>query len=692
MAVCVGGAVVGVYHKRRLPNYGVFDEERWFAPGTTDLRLYQVAGVPVGVSICEDLWFPGGSIPLQAAGGARLVVNVNASPYSIGREDDRLAEARRRVAEAGCAIAYVNQVGGQDELVFDGGSFVMDESGTVLAAAPRFVESTLLVDVALPGDDPGPSLPVVPVSAASRAPGRLPALPVPTPLSEDAEVYEALVVGTRDYLKKNGFTDAVIGLSGGVDSSLVAAIAVDGLGAGHVHGLSMPSRYSSAGSVTDAAALAERLGIELVHVPIEPAHGTLASVLTGALGDVADGAHRREPAVADPRRGPHGGVQRPRLDRAHDRKQERAGDGLFDVVRRLGRWLRGDQGCSEDARVPAVPISKRPCRSRSHPRVGAEQGTVGRVAARPARRPELAARTRFSIRCSTRSCSTIGRSRMLSPVGTTRPSSSRVASLVDGAEYKRRQSPPGVRITAEAFGKDRRMPITNRYPGPRARGPAWLTGSTRSHRPWAGDPSTARAGPGRTRAVAGGSRAAASGPTDGWSAGSSRYSGSWVASEPVPEAQLLFDVYSQQHAWHAELFADRLPALDSVDAESLVVAPSAEVDRMFAVLAGVVPDDDPDSSDADARRGEGDEVHAGGTLPRLVGIGRVVAGPTGHGVRPAPAPGLGRRRRARHPVPAARAARRDRGMAGSRGADPSIVAPSPRRRRRHRAINSVSKR
>ncbi len=129
VAVCVGGGVLGVYHKRRLPNYGVFDEERWFAPGTTDFELYRMAGMPVGVSICEDLWFPEGPIPPQAQGGAQLVVNINASPYSIGREADRQAVARDRVAESGCAIAYVNQVGGQDELVFDGGSFVMDATG-----------------------------------------------------------------------------------------------------------------------------------------------------------------------------------------------------------------------------------------------------------------------------------------------------------------------------------------------------------------------------------------------------------------------------------------------------------------------------------------------------------------------------------------------------------------------------------
>ena len=151
------GECSGVYHKRRLPNYGVFDEERWFAPGTSDLELYEVAGVAVGVSICEDLWFADGPVPLQAAGGAPLVVNVNASPYSIGRDADRLAVARARVAEAGCAIAYVNQVGGQDELVFDGGSFVMDAVGRVVGAAPRFVETSLVVDLPVPSRGPRPA-------------------------------------------------------------------------------------------------------------------------------------------------------------------------------------------------------------------------------------------------------------------------------------------------------------------------------------------------------------------------------------------------------------------------------------------------------------------------------------------------------------------------------------------------------
>ena len=465
VAVCVGGEVVGVYHKRRLPNYGVFDEERWFAPGTSDLELFRVAGVPVGVSICEDLWFPGGPIPLEAAGGARLVVNVNASPYSIGREADRLAEARRRVAESGCVIAYVNQVGGQDELVFDGGSFVMDESGTVLASAPRFVETTLLVDVPVPVDETVSTLPVVPVSTAPRAPAPLPAPVVPAPLSEEAEVYEALVVGTRDYLRKNGFTDAVIGLSGGVDSSLVAAVAVDALGAAHVHGLSMPSRYSSAGSVTDADALAERLGIELVHVPIEPAHGALTSVLTAALGEAP-------------------------LGLTDENLQSRIRGVVLMAVSNARGWIVLTTGNKSElatgystlygdsaggfAVIKDVPktLVYRLCRYRNA-RAGHDLVPESVLTKAPS----------AELRPDQRDDQSLPPYEVLDPLldalvlhdrsiadvvasGYDPALVLRVASLVDGAEYKRRQSPPGVRITAKAFGKDRRMPITNRYRDP----------------------------------------------------------------------------------------------------------------------------------------------------------------------------------------------------------------------------------
>ena len=229
LAVCAGGRVVGIHHKRLLPNYGVFDEDRWFGHGTSPLQLYEIAGVPVGVSICEDAWFPNGPIARLGRGGASLVVNINASPYSIGRQFERIAVIENRVTEAGCAIAYVNQVGGQDELVFDGGSFVIGDAGTVVASAEQFDEQMLLVDLnaipRMPVDID--RLPVIDVQTGPANKPSRPVAPLARSLNEEEEVYKALVLGTRDYMAKNGFTDAVIGLSGGIDSSLVATVAVD---------------------------------------------------------------------------------------------------------------------------------------------------------------------------------------------------------------------------------------------------------------------------------------------------------------------------------------------------------------------------------------------------------------------------------------------------------------------------------
>ncbi len=465
VAVCVGGAVIGVYHKRRLPNYGVFDEERWFAPGTGALELYRVGGIPIGVSICEDLWFADGPVPAQATGGARLVVNVNASPFSVGRQADRLAVARARVAEAGCAVAYVNQVGGQDELVFDGGSFAMDATGHVLAAAPRFVEASLLVDIPV-APDPGPTtLPTVAVSDRPRDVGPRPVPDRPAELSLEAEVYEALVLGTRDYLGKNGFTDAVIGLSGGVDSSLVAAVAVDALGSDHVHGLAMPSRYSSSGSITDATALAQRLGIDLRTVPIESAHGALSSVIAGALGDAPSGL-TDENLQSRIR-----GVVLMAVSNARGwivlttgNKSELAtgystlyGDsaGGFAVIKDVPKTLVYALCRYRNARagtelIPESVLTKAPSAE-----LRPDQRDDQSLPPYDVLDPLLDALVLHDRSIADVTASGFDANLVV-----------RVAALVDGAEYKRRQSPPGVRITAKAFGKDRRMPITNRYRDP----------------------------------------------------------------------------------------------------------------------------------------------------------------------------------------------------------------------------------
>jgi NAD+ synthase (glutamine-hydrolysing) len=468
-AVCAQGRVLGTYRKRLLPNYGVFDEQRWFVSGEQPSDLFCVRGVLVGVSICEDVWFDEGPVADLGRGGAQLVVNINASPYSRSRRAERLEMLQRRVAEAGCAIAYVNQVGGQDELVFDGASLVVSADGALLAAGRQFEEDLVVVD--LPFDHPvsQTGLRVITASVDERGDVRrtapAPPNPVPpNPLSPEAEVYEALVLGTRDYLSKNGFTDVVIGLSGGIDSSLVAAVAVDALGASHVHGLSMPSRYSSEGSIADAAALAERLGVDLRVVPIERAHVALSDVLDPVLGGVPAGL-------------------------TDENLQSRLRGVVLMAVSNDTGWivlttgnksematgystLYGDSagGFAVIKDVPKTLVYEL-CRYRNG-RDGQGSGPIPEAVLDKAPSAEL--------RADQRDDQSLPPYEVLDPVLAAYVEQDRtppemiadgfdpavveqVVRLVDGAEYKRRQMPPGVRITMKAFGKDRRMPITNRY-------------------------------------------------------------------------------------------------------------------------------------------------------------------------------------------------------------------------------------
>ncbi|MDQ1432082.1 MAG: hypothetical protein QOF40_2684, partial [Actinomycetota bacterium] len=282
-AVCAGGRVIGTYRKRHLPNYAVFDEARYFSEGSGAAPLFEIAGTVVGVSICEDAWNPVGPIAWQAAGGAELHVSINASPYYVGRSVERERMLATRASDAACTIVYVNQVGGQDELVFDGGSMVIGPTGEVLAQAPQFVEDTMVVDLQVEpswrkrmldprGRASAEPLPVLhvsddrghgidPANALTRAPA----------LERFDEIYQALVLGTRDYVRKNGFTDAVLGLSGGIDSSLVTVIAVDAIGPEHVQAVALPSRYSTEHSITDAEKLCANLGVELRTIAIEAA-------------------------------------------------------------------------------------------------------------------------------------------------------------------------------------------------------------------------------------------------------------------------------------------------------------------------------------------------------------------------------------------------------------------------------------
>jgi NAD+ synthase (glutamine-hydrolysing) len=469
-AVCAGGRIVGVYRKRFLPNYGVFDEQRWFVPSYEPPTLFGIAGAWVGVSICEDVWFDDGPVAHEGRAGADVVVNLNASPYNRGRRDERLSMLRGRVDEAGCAIAYVNQVGGQDELVFDGDSLVVAADGTLVASGAQFDTDLVVVDLPIGPHRPHGVTELLPrVVVTAPRPGERSALvpaPLRPPLSDHAEVYAALVLGTRDYLSKNGFSEAVIGLSGGIDSSLVAAVAVDALGPARVHGLSMPSRYSSGGSRHDAEVLAERLGIDLKVVPIEEAHVAFASMLAPVLG--------REP-----------------FGLTDENLQSRLRGVLLMAVSNANGWivlttgnksematgystLYGDSagGFAVIKDVPKTLVYEL-CRFRNTQAV--LEGLPGPIPDDVLDKPPSA-----ELRPDQRDDQSLPPYEELDPVLAGYVERDRTAAelvaegfdpvvvdqvvrLVDGAEYKRRQNPPGVRITTKAFGKDRRMPITNRY-------------------------------------------------------------------------------------------------------------------------------------------------------------------------------------------------------------------------------------
>lgn len=473
-AVCAGGEVRGVYRKQRLPNYGVFDEQRYFGAGTGADQLYVVGGVRVGVSICEDLWDPAGPIAEQAAAGAELIVNINASPYHADRLAERGHLLATRAADASCPLVYLNQVGGQDELVFDGASMVVDADGRIVASLPQFEEAFAVVDLEIRPAyrkrllDPrgrhraAEPLPATTVSTAARQAPDAPRLaPTLAPrLGPEEEIYRALVVGTSDYVTKNGFSEVVIGLSGGIDSSLVAVIAADALGAERVHTVAMPSRYSSDHSLLDAADLAGRLGVDHRVVPIEPAHAALVAMLEGSFeGRSADLTEENLQSRIR-------GVTLMALSNklgwlvlTTGNKSELAvgystlyGDtaGGFAVIRdvpktlvyRLCRWRNTRGGVIPDRVITKAPSAElRPDQrdDQSLPPyeildpllegyVEADRSPAELVA--DGFDPDLVAR---------------------------------VVRLVDAAEYKRRQGPPGVRVTPKAFGKDRRVPITNRY-------------------------------------------------------------------------------------------------------------------------------------------------------------------------------------------------------------------------------------
>jgi NAD+ synthase (glutamine-hydrolysing) len=477
--VLAHGEIRCIYRKRYLPNYGVFDEDRYFAPGYDEFLL-RFGDVLVGPTICEDIWQPGPPATDLALAGAQLIANISASPFHVGKDREREEMLKVRATDNSCFVALCNSVGGQDELIFDGHSVVLDDEGEVLARAAGFEEELLVVDV-----DPvaavGRRLRDVRRRALARereadikvnqvelAPPREQSSPAhPTPaeqLSDLEQMRLALELGLRDYVTKNGFGDVVIGLSGGIDSALTAALAVEALGAERVHGVSMPSRYSSEGTRSDAQRLAESLGIDFREIPIEPMveayDGALAEAFTGRETDLTE-----ENLQARIR-----GTMLMALSNkfgwlviATGNKSELSvgystlyGDlaGGFALIKdvyktdvfRLSRWLNERAGSEL---IPQSIIDRAPSAE-----LRADQLDEDSLPPYPKLDQVLEAYVELD------------RSREeLSQDGFDPEVVDRALSMIDRAEYKRRQAPPGVKLRPKAFGRDRRTPITNRWPG-----------------------------------------------------------------------------------------------------------------------------------------------------------------------------------------------------------------------------------
>jgi NAD+ synthase (glutamine-hydrolysing) len=448
-ALLHGGAIEARYHKVKLPNYGVFDEKRYFVPGLAGCTI-RVASSDLGISVCEDAWAPGPPFDDYGRGHVPLVLNINGSPYHRHKIAERLDICRDRARETGAWIVYVNAIGGQDELVFDGGSMVVSPEGELVHRAAMFEEDLLVVDLQrLEGGQWS--------AAAEGEARRWPEGP--------EEVYRALVVGMGDYVRKNGFTEVLVGLSGGIDSALTAAVAVDGLGAQAVRAMTMPSPYSSAESVEDAIEVARRLGIRIDEVRIDEVFKTYLSALEDPFRDTTDGV-------------------------AEENLQARIrGNLLMALSNKFGALVLATGNKSEyavgystlygDMAGGFAPIKDVP-KTLVYELVEWRnaQGEAPLIPQRVMDKPPSA-----ELRPNQKDTDTLPPYEVLDPIieayveedrspedivaaGFDRNLIDRVVSWIDGAEYKRRQAPPGVKITPKAFGRDRRMPITNRYRRP----------------------------------------------------------------------------------------------------------------------------------------------------------------------------------------------------------------------------------
>jgi NAD+ synthase (glutamine-hydrolysing) len=474
-AVIHDGRLVDVYHKIFLPNYGVFDENRYFKPGDR-CPVYTIAGVNVGVNICEDIWYEDGPAGVQAAAGAELIVNISASPYHFGKGSAREKMIAKQARDNAVIFAYDNLVGGQDELVFDGGSMILDEKGRLLARGRQFEADMILADLDFAAKAQVRREP----SSAKSQPWKVtraslsqkpfntekPSIVTqkPEPKSLYAEIYDALVLGTGDYVTKNGFKKVLVGLSGGIDSSLVAAVAVDALGKTGVVGVAMPSRYSSPGSISDAELLAKNLGIKILTVPIEKVFqaycDTLAGAFKGTRPDVTE-----ENIQARIR----GNILMALSNKfgwlvlTTGNKSEMAtgyttlyGDmaGGFAVIKDVPKTIVYELAryCNQRAGKELVPSSviDKPPSAELRP----EQKDSDTLPAYELLDPVLKAYVEEDKSVEE-----------IIATGIDEAVVRKAARLVDGSEYKRRQAPPGIKITTRAFGRDRRLPITNRYKG-----------------------------------------------------------------------------------------------------------------------------------------------------------------------------------------------------------------------------------
>jgi NAD+ synthase (glutamine-hydrolysing) len=470
------GEVKAIDHKVFLPNYGVFDEKRYFEPGHS-CPIIEWNGVRIGLSVCEDCWFPSGPMAWQAHHGAEVLININGSPYHYGKRGPREAMVGERAANYGAYVAWVNTVGGQDELVFDGNSVVFDPYGRVLAHASSFIEEMLVCDIntAAPVHRPTENIrreaegaerlelevteiPVLSDTTTKPKPSIKAALD--RPLEGAAEIYAAVVLGTHDYIRKQGFEKVLIGMSGGIDSALTAAIACDALGPQNVIGVRMPSRHTSKESLEDAGLVGENLGMQLLDFPIDPAHRGFEEILAGAFKGT-------QPGVAEENLQPR--IRSTILHALSNKfgyivlatgnKSELAtgygtlyGDiaGGYGVLKDILKTTVYELCRYRNTLGPAIPdrvLTKAPSAE-----LKPGQKDVDSLPPYDELDPILRGYVEDDLSPDE-----------LVAAGNRPETVARVIKLVDRSEYKRRQAPPGVKITPRAFGRDRRMPITNRY-------------------------------------------------------------------------------------------------------------------------------------------------------------------------------------------------------------------------------------